>query len=114
MASVTGGLCPYKPGRAHYIAKPRISMPLVHACRLTLQPLAIAASLLLAGAAQAQSLQELYDAARGYDATYLATKASADAASARAAQAEALVRPSFGLAATGTQAYADPASGSGS
>lgn len=89
-------------------------MPFVQACRLTLQPLAFAAGLLLAGAAQAQSLQELYDAARGYDATYLATKASADAAAARAAQAEALVRPSFGLAATGTQAYADPASGSGS
>ena len=68
-------------------------MPFVTASRLTLQPLALAAGLLLAGAAQAQSLQELYDAARGYDATYLATRASADAAAARVAQAEALIRP---------------------
>ncbi|MCE4555356.1 TolC family outer membrane protein [Roseateles cellulosilyticus] len=83
-------------------------MPLVNAPRLILQPLALAAGLLLAGAAQAQSLQELYDAARGYDATYLATRASADAAAARAAQAEALTRPSLGLAATGTQARTDP------
>jgi outer membrane protein len=57
-------------------------MPFVPARRLILQPLALAAGLLLAGLAQAQSLQELYDAARAYDATYLATKASADAAAA--------------------------------
>jgi len=88
-------------------------MPFVTASRLTLQPLAIAAGLLLAGAAQAQSLQELYDAARGYDATYLGFRASADAAAARAAQAEALVRPSLGLQATGTQARVDPPAGGG-
>jgi outer membrane protein len=86
-------------------------MPLAPAQRLILQPLAFAASLLLAGAAQAQSLQELYDAARGYDATYLATKASADAAAARAAQAEALTKPSLGLSASGTQARTDPPGG---
>ena len=85
-------------------------MPLVQAQRLILQPLAVAAGLLLAGAAQAQSLQELYDAARGYDATYLAVRATADAAAARAAQAEALLRPTLGLQASGTQAYTDPAS----
>ncbi len=87
-------------------------MPLVQAPRLILQPLAVAAGLLLAGAAQAQSLQELYDAARGYDATYLAVRATADAAAARAAQAEALLRPTLGLQASGTQAYTDPASSS--
>jgi outer membrane protein len=81
--------------------------------RLILQPLALAASLLLAGAAQAQSLQELYDAARGYDATFLATRNAADAAAARAAQAEALVRPTLGLSASGTQARLDPPSTSG-
>jgi outer membrane protein len=86
-------------------------MPFVPARRLILQPLALAAGLLLAGLAQAQSLQELYDAARAYDATYLATKASADAAAARAAQAEALIKPSFGLSASGTQARNDPPSG---
>lgn len=85
-------------------------MPFVPASRLILQPLALAASLLLAGAAQAQSLQELYDAARGYDATYLSTRAAADAAAARAAQAEALTRPSLGLGASGTLARSDPPS----
>jgi outer membrane protein len=85
-------------------------MPFVTAPRLILQPLAIAASLLLAGVAQAQSLQELYDAARGYDATYLATRNSADAAAARAAQAEALIRPSLYLAGSGVVAQNDPAS----
>ena len=64
-------------------------MPFVTAPRLFLQPLALAAGLLLASAAQAQSLQELYDAARTYDATYLSSRAAADAAAARAAQADA-------------------------
>ena len=84
-------------------------MPLVKAQRLILQPLAFAAGLLLAGVAQAQSLQELYDAARGYDATYQSSKASADAAEARAAQAEALLKPSFGFGASATQVRSDPA-----
>lgn len=83
-------------------------MPFVTAPRLFLQPLALAAGLLLAGAAQAQSLQELYDAARSYDATYLSTRAAADAAAARAAQAEALTRPTLGLGASGTLARSDP------
>ncbi|PZP36750.1 MAG: channel protein TolC [Roseateles depolymerans] len=75
--------------------------------RLILQPLAFAAGLLLAGAAQAQSLQDLYDAARGYDATYLATRASADAAAARVGQAEALFRPTLGLQASATGTRTD-------
>jgi outer membrane protein len=85
-------------------------MPFVTASRLTLQPLALAAGLLLAGAAQAQSLQELYEAARGYDATYLASRNSADAAAARAAQAESLIRPSLYLSTSGTYARTDPPS----
>ena len=83
-------------------------MPFVTAPRLILQPLALAASFLIAGAAQAQSLQELYDAARGYDATYLAIRATADAAAARIGQAEALNRPSLGLGASATAARTDP------
>lgn len=83
-------------------------MPFVTAPRLILQPLALAASFLIAGAAQAQSLQELYDAARGYDATYLAIRATADAAAARIGQAEALNRPSLGLGASATAARSDP------
>ena len=40
-----------------------------------LAPLALAA-LCLGGTARAQSLQELYEAARSYDATYLAARAA--------------------------------------
>jgi outer membrane protein len=53
----------------------------------------------LAGAAQAQSLQDLYLAASVYDATYLGTKAASEAAQFRAEQAYALRRPSVGLSA---------------
>ena len=41
----------------------------------------------------AQSLQELYDAARSYDAAYLAARAQADSAQHRTAQSYALRRP---------------------
>lgn len=43
--------------------------------------------------AQAQSLAELYDTARGYDATYLAAKALAESTQSRADQVHALRRP---------------------
>lgn len=46
--------------------------------------------------AQAQSLAELYDTARGYDATYLAAKALAESTQYRADQAHALRRPQIG------------------
>jgi outer membrane protein len=61
----------------------------------SLSRLALAAALSLGVApfAQAQSLQELYDTARGYDATYLAARALADSAQYNAAQAHALRRP---------------------
>jgi outer membrane protein len=61
-----------------------------------LSRLAFACAFLLGAApfAQAQSLQELYDTARGYDATYLAARALAESAQARADQAHALRRPS--------------------
>lgn len=61
-----------------------------------LSRLAVAAALALGAVpfAQAQSLQELYDTARGYDATYLAARAVADSAQYKAAQAHALRRPS--------------------
>ncbi len=69
----------------------------------------VALLMALAASAQAQSLQELYDAARGYDATFLAARASADAAAARAAQAESVLRPSLSVGASATQARTDPA-----
>lgn len=68
-----------------------------------LTPLALALSLgFAAGAAQAQSLRELYEAARSYDATYLGARASADAAQSRADQAGALRLPTVGLQASST------------
>ena len=70
---------------------------------------AVAVGLCLAGAgsAQAQSLQALYEAARGYDATYLAAKALADSAQYKAAQADALLRPSLGLNGSLSHTYVD-------
>jgi outer membrane protein len=68
-----------------------------------LTPLALALSLgLAASAAQAQSLKDLYEAARSYDATYLGARNSADAAQFRAEQAGALRLPSVGLQASST------------
>lgn len=67
-----------------------------------------------AGSAQAQSLRELYEAARTYDATYLAVRAQADAAVFRAEQAKALKRPSVALSGTLGRAHNDtpyPANG---
>jgi outer membrane protein len=58
-----------------------------------LGPLLLALS--LCGAAQAQALTALYEAARIYDATYLAARAQADAAEYRAAQAKSLGLPSL-------------------
>jgi len=51
-------------------------------------------------AAQAQSLLQLYDTARAYDASYLAARALAESAQYRAQQVHALRRPSVGLDAT--------------
>jgi outer membrane protein len=66
--------------------------------------LALAAALLVAlpGTAAAQRLKELYEAARGYDATYLAARAQAQAAEFRAEQANALRRPTLTGVASGT------------
>jgi outer membrane protein len=55
----------------------------------------------LGGAAHAQGLSELYEAARAYDATYLAARAQAEAAEYRAAQADALALPTLSANARG-------------
>jgi len=73
----------------------------------TLLPIAIATSLLLSLSAHAQSLQEVYDAARAYDASYLAARALADSAQYRLEQSRSLVRPSANLAGSLTRAEAD-------
>jgi outer membrane protein len=66
-----------------------------------LRPTTLVACLLAAlpGLAAAQSLSELYRAAVSFDATYLAAKANAQSADYRAAQVEALARPSVVAAA---------------
>ena len=76
------------------------------------RPLALTAlaSMLLAalpGLASAQSLQELYDAARAYDAGYLAARALADSAEYRVAQTDALGRPTLAATASGTNSQID-------
>jgi|APFre7841882630_1041343.scaffolds.fasta_scaffold05493_2 outer membrane protein len=76
--------------------------------RSVLRPLAAGVALAFASMlAQAQNLQELYDAARGYDATYLAARSAADAAQSRLAQSDALRLPSANLAASSTRSYSD-------
>lgn len=67
-----------------------------------------AAAVMFAGVASAQSLTELYEAARGYDATYLSARALAESARFRAAQAEALQRPSVALTGAATRQEIDP------
>ncbi|MFO1220926.1 MAG: TolC family outer membrane protein [Burkholderiaceae bacterium] len=74
--------------------------------RLGLRLAPLVATLALAAAhvpLRAQSLTELYDAARAYDATYLAARSLFDSAQYKAAQADALKRPSVGLAAGATR-----------
>ncbi len=70
--------------------------------------LGLALALGAAVPAQAQSLAELYEAARGYDATYLAARALADSAQYRLAQVEALQRPSASLSASAGRTRIDP------
>lgn len=52
-----------------------------------------------AGTAQAQSLAQLYEAAKGHDASYKAARSQFDASLARAEQAKALLRPTANLGA---------------
>jgi outer membrane protein len=76
--------------------------PLTTSLRLRLAAVAVVGAA-LGGAlqpARAQSLLELYEAARAYDATYLAARALAESAQYRAEQVEALKRPSATLDAS--------------
>jgi len=57
--------------------------------------------------AHAQSLQELYDAARAYDGSYLSARALLDSAQYRVQQSYALRRPSVGLTVQGGRSISD-------
>ena len=65
--------------------------------------LAVGIGCAIHGGAWSQSLRELYDAARVYDAAYLAAKSQAEAVTFKAAQADALNLPTVGLNLGATQ-----------
>ena len=70
---------------------------------MKLLPLLVALGAGLSGMAQAQSLVDLYTAAKGYDATYLSAKSQADANIAKGDQAKAGILPTVGLGAGASQ-----------
>lgn len=69
--------------------------------------LAVHLSLGVAGVSQAQSLVDLYQAAQGYDAAYLAARSQFDANLAKAEQAQAGLRPQVGLGGDATWSNRD-------
>ena len=73
--------------------------------------LVVALALATNGVAQAQSLLQLYEAARQYDATYLAAKNLADSARYKAAQSDALLRPTATLVGNSTRSESELPSG---
>src|SRR5947209_13137844 len=91
---------PQRTPRRHRIANPALA--------------AVAASLafmLAPTAASAQSLLELYEAAHGYDATYLSARALADSAIYRVEQTRALNRPSASLTGSAARVQTHPTAG---
>jgi outer membrane protein len=81
--------------------------------RPALSALALGAAMLFAPWAQAQSLKELYEAARTYDASLMAAKALAQSAEYRVGAVEGLAKPSAALAAAASTARIDPPVGGG-
>ncbi len=84
----------------------RIGSPSLTA--VSLATTATVAMAMMASSVHAQSLQELYTAARAFDASYLATRAQTESAEHRSSQSYALRRPSVNLAATVSRARTDP------
>ncbi len=74
---------------------------------LRLLPLSVALGAAFAAPARAQSLLELYDSARGYDAAWQSAKAQYDANLFRAEQAKAGILPSANLGAGVNRTSAD-------
>ena len=83
---------------SHRTHTPRPGRPRALAAALTL-----ALGLGTALGAEAQSLQDLYQAAHGYDSSYLAARASLDAAQYRYDQARGLRLPQIGLGLSGAR-----------
>ncbi len=72
-----------------------------------LPTLVAALTLAFAASAQAQSLKQLYEVARGYDAALLAARAQADSIRYRLAQAESLNKPLVTLSSSATVGAVD-------
>lgn len=68
-------------------------------------PLAAAMAFAFAPAVQAQSLVELYEAARGYDASYISAKSQYEANLAKANQTLGGVLPNIALSASASRTY---------
>jgi outer membrane protein len=68
--------------------------------KLRLLPLAVSLAAAFSASAQAQSLAQLYEAAKGYDASYKAAQSQYQANLAKAEQAKAAMRPTAGLSST--------------
>ena len=74
-----------------------------------LRPLMLAPLVLVAASsAWSQSLQEIYDAARSYDAAYLAARAQAESTQHRTEQSYALRRPNVSASGSATRSEANP------
>ena len=72
--------------------------------KLRLLPLAVSLAAAFSATAQAQSLAQLYEAAKGYDAAYKAAQSQYQANLAKAEQAKAVLRPTAGLSSTLSEA----------
>ena len=70
-------------------------------------PLAAACALLWSGTAQAQSLVEMYEAARGHDATFIGAKAQFEADLHKANQALGGILPNIALTSSATRTLFD-------
>jgi outer membrane protein len=70
-----------------------------NAMTLRTLPLTLALMAAFTGHASAQSLSQLFEAAKGHDATYKSARSQFDASLARAEQAKALLRPTANLGA---------------
>ncbi len=79
----------------------------------SLSALALGAALLCGASAQAQSLKELYEAARAYDAAFQAAQAQARSADYRVAAIEGIAKPQAALTGSGTTARIEPPIGGG-
>ena len=73
--------------------------------------LSLALAWAFAGSAQAQSLLQMYETAKGHDATYASAKAQAEATQAKAAQAKAALLPTVGASVASTKKHSDNTSG---